>query len=188
MVERYAPSGLVVIISGAILIALDFCWLMSWASMAALDIGRATGKLDVNDGLLRANTGFIALAAPHITLIPAIFAIISDVARACKNKGVCMLGEYPPPQWFLFCFLVIPFDVLEYLYNIQLKDKVFSQSTELKKNNYYVTLATFQLGNSSAICLWAACTWLWFVFSKPPQATEQAVGAGRGGAYYRLRA
>jgi len=172
-VDRFAPTGVGVIVTGALLLALELGWIISWAISVGIDIGNAEGTLDFNDPLQRSTNGFLALAAPHTALIPAIFAIISDVVGACKNKGACTFGEIPPSQWFIFCWVVVPFDVLQFLYTSKLKALYFSQSTTLARNNYYHTLSILQLVSSSTIAFWAAFVWLWIVFFVRPRATKQ---------------
>jgi len=138
---------------GYAFIFAEIAWLLSWASFTGMDIVRATGALTPDDALLRSQTGFIALAAPHTALVPAIYGILTDLKNACKGDK-CTFGKFPPLQWFIFPLVVIPFDVLEFLYNRKLKELVFDKSS-LKHKDYYYSLSIFQLVNSCLIISWA---------------------------------
>ena len=105
---------------GWLLIALDAGNWLYWISIASENVKRgsvdASGVQDVH--LVRAQAAFLALGSPHTVLIPTLGAILTDLTKHC-SRDKCTQLETPSWQWYIFAFLVLPFDCISLAYNLK---------------------------------------------------------------------
>lgn len=95
--------------------------------------------------------GFLALVAPHTTLVPSLLAILNDISRHCGSL-VCSL-ETPNWHWYIFPALIIPFDALSYEYT----QKFHRDETQL------IGASAWSLAISALACVWSAAAGTWIL-------------------------
>jgi hypothetical protein len=138
-------------VGGWVLLGLDAAAWVFWISISAWAIDG--GEYGV------ANEGFLALAAPHTTIIPTLIAIISDLERHCRSQTVCSL-ETPRLHWYIFPVLVVPFDALTLAYNVR---------TETHKTAV-IAASALSMALSVGVMIWSfvAGFEMWRVASRMP--------------------
>jgi len=95
---------------GWFLVGLDIVSWLLWISITASFIERRKDELTL--------LGITALAAPHTIIIPTLITIINDLHNHCRENGTCSL-DMPRIQWYIFPTLVVPYDVITFVYNLK---------------------------------------------------------------------
>ena len=151
--------------AGWVLIVLDVANWFFWISLASDNVqkGRNTPG-DVH--LFRAGAGLLALAAPHTVLVPTLGAILSDLDKHCSS-GQCLTLETPSWQWYVFAFLVIPFDCISLAYNL----KVYPDDKSI------VAASAWSVADTVLVAMWVVAS-LYFVRKGHARAGEERAALG----------
>jgi hypothetical protein len=124
---------------GYILIFVDMVGWLCWFVLSLIDM--ADDKLDIGVA------AFSALAAPHTSIIPAIFGILYDIRDNC-TAGVCKLST-PAFTWFIFPVFAVPFDFIQYFYNARY----------YKDDHWTDALGMYSIVTGIFACVWSFTTY-----------------------------